>query len=423
MTIFALVDCNNFYASCERAFNPSLENMPIIVLSNNDGCVVARSNEAKKLGIPMGEPFFKCEALCAKHKIAVFSSNYELYVDMSARVMTCLASHCPHLEIYSIDEAFMQLDSFKHFDLNDYALKMRAGIKGWTGIPVSIGIGATKTLAKIANHIAKKQTQDGVFNLYDNKAIDTILADFPVANIWGVGRRIAARLQRFNITTAKDLKYADAKLMRREFSVVMEKMIDELNGVSCIPLEEIAPSKKEIMSSRSFGRPITSKQELAEAISTYAARACVKLRAEHSIAGGVYVFMHTNEFRQDQKQYANAISQQLIYPSDDTGAIITAAKICLERIYRPGFLYKKAGIMLLNLMPNHIKQYDILATQTHPEKKIALMQTLDKINHHFGADIIFSCAQGIDQNWKMRRNKMSKRYTTQWKELAIAKCK
>jgi DNA polymerase V len=423
MTIFALVDCNNFYASCERAFNPRLEHTPIVVLSNNDGCVVARSNEAKKLGIPMGEPFFKCQELCVKHKVAVFSSNYELYGDMSARVMTCLASYCPHLEIYSIDEAFMQLDSFQHFDLSDYALKIRAEIKAWTGIPISIGIAATKTLAKIANHIAKKQTKEGIFNLYENKAIDTILANFPVANIWGVGRRIATRLKKFNITTAKDLKYADAALMRREFSVVMAKMIDELNGISCIPLEAIAPNKKEIMSSRSFGRPVTSKQELAEAISTYAARACVKLRAEHSVAGGVYVFIHTNEFKTDQKQYANAISNQLVHPTDDTCVIITAAKTCLDHIYRPGFFYKKAGIMLLNIRPNHIKQYDILTRQPDAEKTIALMQTLDQINHHFGKDMIFSCAQGTTQNWRMRRNKMSKRYTTQWHELAIAKCK
>ncbi|MES2218445.1 MAG: Y-family DNA polymerase [Pseudomonadota bacterium] len=421
MTLFALVDCNNFYASCERVFNPALEGKPIIVLSNNDGCVIARSNEAKQF-IEMGAPYFKCRPICEKQGIAAFSSNYELYGDMSTRVMSCLQSFCPEIEIYSIDEAFLSFATFNNFNLLDYSTEIKTRVKACTGIPVSIGVAPTKTLAKIANHIAKKQTTTGVFVLGDPQAIVAALAHFPVASIWGVGRRIAARLNKFAIYTAGDLMRADPKLMRREFSVVMEKLIAELNGISCIPLEELPPAKQQIMSSRSFGTPIVLLSELEESVSTYAARACLKLRNQQSVAGGIYVFLHTNPFRPDQKQYSNTFSYQFTQPTDDTRSIVTQAKLCMKKIYKPGFYYKKAGVMLLNLMPKEMQQYDLF-NKTVKSNSAEVMNVLDKINQRFGKKTLFLCAEGIKQPWQARRNKISKRYTTQWHELAKVICK
>ena len=422
MTLFALVDCNNFYASCERVFNPRLEGQPVIVLSNNDGCVIARSNEAKKIGVNMGEPYFKCRELCEKNRIAVFSSNYELYGDMSARVMACLQDYCPEIEIYSIDEAFLSLESFANFDLLEYSTRIKSRVKACTGIPVSIGFAPTKTLAKIANHIAKKQTTTGVFSLCDPTTKAQALEHFPVASIWGVGRRIAARLEKFAIYTAQDLMRADAKTMRREFSVVMEKLIAELNGISCIPLEDAPPAKKEIVSSRSFGAPIVLLSDLQESVSTYAARACLKLRSQQSVAGGIYVFAHTNPFRTDRKQYASAFSYQFIYPTDDTRSIITHAKHCMKQIFKPGYHYKKAGVMLLNLKPKESLQYDLLH-KVVVRKSAEVMHVLDEINQRFGKKTIFLCAEGIQQSWQMQRNKMSPCYTTKWDQLAHVNCK
>jgi DNA polymerase V len=420
MKRFALVDCNNFYASCERAFNPKLEGKAIVVLSNNDGCVVARSNEAKKLGIPMGEPYFKCKDMCDKNQVVAFSSNYELYDDMSNRVMTILREYCPEIEVYSIDEAFLSFTSFENYDLEFYNKVIRESVKRQTGIPVSIGYASTKTLAKIANHIAKKKTVGGVFDLSDDVK-EKILSQFPVEDIWGVGRRIAHRLKSFNIVTAEDLRKADAKLMRREFSVVMEKMIAELNGESCLPLEEVAPAKKQIMSSRSFGKPIENLRELEEAISTYTSRAAYKLRRQNHFAGGIYIFVETNIFRQDQKQYANSITLQFKTSLNDTRKMIAYAKWGLRKIYRNGFLYKKAGIMLLNLTPHTIKQFDLLDNENMCSDKVMAM--LDSINNRFGKKSLFIGAEGINHSWQMRREMISKRYTTCWNELPVVVCK
>ena len=421
MTAFALVDCNNFYASCERAFNPALENKPIIILSNNDGCVIARSNEAKALGIQMGEPYFKCQATCQTEGIHVFSSNYELYGDMSARVMALLSQFCPDMEVYSIDEAFLSFTSFNHYHLPTLATNMRQTIKQCTGIPVSIGIGPTKTLAKIANIVAKNHTKEGVFDLSDPELCRHILQQFPVAKIWGVGRRIAARLTAFNIHTAADLKKADLKLMRREFSVVMEKMISELNGISCLPLEESPPPKKQIVSSRSFGRPVVKITELEEAISSYTARACIKLRKQQSIASGIQVFLETNFFRDDKKQYANSINYYFTNPTSDTRLITNIAKICMNKLYRKNFEYKKAGIMLLDVIPAATKQYDLI-TKSDTSTSDVVMDTMDKINERFGKKSVFLCAEGTVQPWRMQRNYISKRYTTRLDELLVVKC-
>jgi DNA polymerase V len=422
MTIFALVDCNNFYASCERAFNPQLEGKPIIVLSNNDGCVIARSNEAKKLGIQMGEPYFKCKDICRQYKISVFSSNYELYGDMSARVMILLGEACPEIEVYSIDEAFLLMTSYSNYDLNLFSLELRSQIKMCTGIPVSIGLGPTKTLAKIANNYAKKHTLDGVFNMCDQKIRYQILTQFAIADIWGVGRRIALRLKQFGINTAWDLKNADPKTMRREFSVVMEKMIFELNDISCIPLEEAPPPKKQIMSSRSFGRPVMTLNELEEAISSYASRACLKLRNQNSLACGVHVFIETNYFREDKKQYSNAINYPLIHPTSDTRIITTVAKHCIKKLFKANYEYKKVGIMLLDLIPESVTQLDLLQVENLKHKK-SVMNIMDEINKKYGNNSFFLSAQGIEHRWKMQRNLISKRYTTHIHELAVVKCK
>jgi DNA polymerase V len=424
MTIFALVDCNNFYASCERAFNPKLEGKAIVVLSNNDGCVVARSNEAKLLGIRMGEPYFKCKELCIKNDVFAFSSNYELYDDMSSRIMTILKSFCPEIEIYSIDESFLSFSSFNHYNLLEYSKQIRADIKMQTGVPVSIGWAPTKTLAKIANHIAKKQTNDGVFDLCDKRIRKEKLSQFPIDDIWGIGRRLAIRLREFKIETAEELRYADSKLMRREFSVVMERIIAELNGISCLPLERILPNKKEIMSSRSFGKPIMTLSDMEEAISNYCARASYKLRQQNHYAGGIFVFVKTNEFRQDQKQYANAITLRFKVPQNDTRKIIAYAKYGLRKVFKTGFKYKKAGVMLIDLVPDTISQLDIFeGGESSKKNNNEVMILLDSINAKFGKKTLFIGAEGVRNAWQMRREMISQRYTTNWKELPVVFCR
>lgn len=412
MSLFALVDCNNFYASCERAFNPRLEGQPIVVLSNNDGCIIARSNEAKKLGIPMGAPYFKWEPFCREHGVQVFSSNYTLYGDMSQRVMSIIAENCPHIEIYSIDEAFLFLKNLPEHELMDYALKLRQQIKLSTGIPVSIGIATTKTLAKAANIIAKNQNQSGVFRLNDETMY--FLKDFPVEKIWGVGSRFAERLNRLNIFTADDLRVADPKSLRQQFNVTIEKMIYELRGIPHLHLETPAP-RKQIISSRSFGKTVNNLSDIEEAISHYAAIATQKLREQESVAGGLSVFLQTNIFRKDDPQYENSCSFPFPIPTANTGYIIGIAKKCIRYLYRKEFRYHKTGIMLLNIMPNSVEQMDWIS-QT-PAKENQLMKTVDLINDHYGRDAVFFGSEGIKRDWLIKSTKRSKRYTTHWNEI------
>lgn len=413
MSIFALVDCNNFYASCERVFNPRLEKKPIIVLSNNDGCVIARSNEAKKLGIPMGAPYYQWHYFCQKNRVHVFSSNYVLYGDMSHRVMTILESFCPDIEIYSIDECFLSLNHFKGIDLFTYAKHMKQAIKMYTGIPVSIGIGPTKTLAKMANHIAKKQIVEGVFHI---EKYEKILENFPVEDIWGIGRQLSKKLKYSGIETAKHLHDADLKTLRRKFSVTLEKTIQELRGISCLPLEDITPPRQQIMSSRSFGKLVTRLDELEESLSHYTAIACLKLRQQNCYANGIYVFLHTNFFRQKDMQYGNGVSYHFPFPSCDTTYIIHIAKMCLKRIFKSGYHYQKAGIMLLDLIPKQIQQYDLFAVNEN-SKRETLINAIDHINEKLGKNTLFFCAEGIERSWQTKAAMKSPRYTTQWKEL------
>ncbi len=420
MAPVALVDCNNFYASCERVFNPRLEGQPIIVLSNNDGCVIARSNEVKALGIPMGEPWFRIEKLAKRHGIVVFSSNYALYGDLSARVMGILGRFSPRQEIYSIDECFLGLDGFNPCDLRAYAQKIRQVVKQGTGIPVSIGIAATKTLAKLANHVAKKRVQfEGVcdFWQFNCAELDALFSALPVSEVWGIGRRITRRLEAMGITTVQDLKSADPRWIRQQFSVTVERTVSELNGTVCIELEDHATPKQQIISSRSFGTPVTGLQDLSEAVCSYTTRAAEKLRHQGSVAGSIGVFLETNPFKPDEPQYHPSLLIPLVAPTDDTRLLAQAALKGLERIFKPGFLYKKAGILLMSLCPRSEKPQSLFDNPLVESRSAKLMQIMDQINRTMGPDTLKLAGSGLQQPWRMRRSRKSPNYTTCWADL------
>lgn len=416
--VFALVDCNNFYVSCERVFKPALHNKPVIVLSNNDGNVISRSAEAKALGIPMGAPYFKWKTFCQHHKVAVFSSNYELYGDMSHRVMEILKKHTPQMEVYSIDEAFLCFDGFIQENLSVIATTIREEVLRSTGIPVSIGLSHTKTLAKIANHLAKNYCT-GVYNLCNTSLQHKELKNFPIEKIWGIGDGLVERLIKLNIKTAADLQQADPKFIRSHSNVTTEKIVQELNGISCIPLEKVPP-RKQIIVSRSFGKSMTDLENLEEALSHYAATACKKLRKQNSKAALVYVFIETNSFNKSDAQYNACVGFNFPQHTDETQNIIRVSKKCLKHIYKQEFRYHKVGIVLTNLKDNTIEQYDML--NPTKAKGNQLMQSLDAINHKFGKDAIFHAAEGIKREWQMQRNMLSQRYTTKWDELPIVDC-
>ena len=418
MKIFALVDCNNFYASCERVFAPNLKERAIVILSNNDGCIVARSNEAKSLGIPMGAPIFKQKAIIKKNNVAVFSSNYELYGDMSKRVMDSLSLFTPDMEVYSIDEAFLRLDYLQPRNLYEYCKTIREKILQWTGIPVSIGIAPTKVLAKVANHVAKKKT-DGVFDIRCQQKQDDILKSLDADKIWGIARSWSERLNSMGIYKASELRDASPTIIRKHLSVVGERILRELKGQSCIDLETIQP-KKNIMSSKSFGKSITKKEPIEEALSNYAARACEKLRKQNSRAQAVHVFVQTNGFRETDRQYNNAITHTLTTPTSDTRIIIEAAKFCLSKIYQHGYRYKKTGIMLLYLIPASLEQKQLFVDfDRRPGDH--LMKIMDRVNKEQGSDTLFFGAQGVTREWQMRCGSRSPRYTTQWNELLMVR--
>jgi DNA polymerase V len=411
--VFALVDCNNFYASCERVFDPTLKRRAIVILSNNDGCIVARSNEAKALGIPMGVPLFEQKANIKKHNVAVFSSNYQLYGDMSQRVMDSLRLYTPDMEVYSIDEAFLRLDHLQPRNLHEYCKTICTKILQWTGIPVSIGIGPTKVLAKVANHVAKKQT--GIFDIRSQQAQDEILKTLNVDKIWGVAGRWSERLRLMGINKASELRDASPTIIRKHLSVVGERILRELRGQSCIDLEEIQP-RKSIMSSKSFGNLLTKKGPIEEALANYAARACEKLRKQNSQAQRVHVFVQTNGFREIDRQYNNGFTHTLTTPTSDTRSIIEAAKFCLSRIYKHGYRYKKTGIMLMDLIPTSLGQKQLFVDCNHRDR---LMDIMDGVNKDHGPDTLFLGAQGVNREWKMRCGLRSPRYTTQWDELLM----
>jgi DNA polymerase V len=410
---FALVDCNNFYVSCERVFQPRLEGRPVLVLSNNDGCVVARSNEVRALGIPMGVPFFQVRKLVERHGVEVFSSNYSLYGDMSRRVMAILGDACPELEIYSIDEAFLRLD--QRSAANDhFALHLRARILQQTGIPVSVGIAPTKTLAKLANHVAKRVRKVPVHRIDDPEQQQPLLRQLPVAEVWGIGRRWAQRLQEdLGIHTVEQLRRAPPALIRRHLSVVGERIVRELNGEVCLDLQEVAPNQ-QILCSKSFGQRVQDLASLQQAISSYAARACVKLRRQQLLAGRIQVFLHTGFH--DPNPYSNSAGISLPSASADSRLVIELAKRLLASIYRPGYPYQKAGIHLMDLRSRHQpRQGDLFLPP--PEGELPLMRTLDNINRQLGGNGLFFAAQGLHHPWRMRSEHRSARFTTCWQEL------
>ncbi len=354
-SVFLLVDCNNFYCSCERVFNPSLENTPIAVLSNNDGCIIARSDELKILNIPMAAPYHKYKYEMKKHGVKVFSSNYQLYGDISHRIMQILNQFAPNMEIYSIDEAFLKIEFTSNEEIVKFAKKIRYIIKKWVGIPVSIGIGPTKTLTKVANYFAKKYRKniDGVYNICSIEIRDYALSKHNIGDLWGVGREWSKKMKHNNIFTALELKNADPKWVRKHFSVVGERMVRELNGISCLDLEETKP-KQSIMSSKSFGKAVNDKEIIMQALANYTAKACEKLRMQNSQSSATCIFIRTNRFSSKDEQYSNSVVISFDQPTDYTGIILQTVRMALSKIYKSQ--YHKAGIILLGLTPKtHIK--------------------------------------------------------------------
>lgn len=424
--VFALVDCNNFYVSCERVFNASVRNRPCIVLSNNDGCVVARSNDVKALGVKMGQPAFEIKELIEKHSIVLFSSNYTLYADMSSRVMKVLAEFSPHLETYSIDEAFLDLTESNAPDLTDFGREIKRRVLQYTGIPVSVGIAPSKTLTKIACEVVKKdQAFGGVLDVcgLSGTQIDEILERVSIEDVWGIGHQYTKFLRSRDIYTARDLKYANPKFIRKHLTVTGERTVLELGGISCNPLEEEIKPKKGIMCSRMFSKDITSCKELEEAISTYAARAAEKLRGQDSLTSEISVFIRSNDFKQDLPHYSNFRNIRLPYPTAFTPEIIKYALTLFESMYIDGYLYKKAGVFLSHITPQDVLQPDLFGEFSFEGhyKKLRLMYIVDAINKAYGRDTLFFLVQGITRDWKMKQLKLSSRFTTKWSEILTVK--
>lgn len=443
MPVYALVDANSFYASCEIAFNPSLEKRPVVVLSNNDGCIVAANKIAKDLAkrFPvnygaggyqsakptsmMFQPYFKVEKMLKRFDTAVFSSNYELYGDMSSRMHRLLGEFASAQEIYSIDESFLDLSGMQNWDLTAYGQKIRQTIKQGLGLPVAVGIGSSKTLAKLANHLAKKhEGYRGVLDLtaLSEPVIDNLLRQVAVGDVWGIGKKLEQQLNAMQIKTAFDLKYANLKSLRKRFSVVMERLILELNGQACLSLDAVASAKQQILTSRSFGLPVTDFESLAQAVATYTARAAQKLRAQDSVCQYISVFIRTNPFKQDMPFYQNQHTYGLVYPTDHTGLLLTMAKRALKRIWQPGLVYQKAGVILSDINPKGAMQLDVFAPNpkfSANPKSDALMAVLDQVNQRMGRGSIQFAAEGlgVKKSWQMRRERCSPRYTTRIDEI------
>lgn len=419
--MFALIDCNNFYVSCERLFRPDLHHVPVVVLSNNDGCVIARSNEAKALGIAMGVPFFQIKDLCRQGKIHIFSSNYTLYGDMSWRVMATITEAWPHCEVYSIDEAFLDLSSLPKKDCLDFCRDLQKKIVKETGIPVSIGLGATKTLAKAANHICKKILRVPVFGLLDSES--WWLSQIAVGDVWGVGRNWREKLKAFHLHTAWDLACCDPHILRKKFNVILMRTALELRGTACTGSEPVA--RKSIISSRSFGTMQTELDAIAEALSSHCARAVQKLREEALVARGISLFLQTNKHRKDLPQRDRALEIELTTPTDDVRVITRQAKAGLKYLFRQGYCYKKAGICLTGLISkNREQQMDIFGeSETATAKKTEdFMSLIEKVNQRFGSHTLHLAAEGSkNTSWKMRSALKSPAYTTSWLDLPVVR--
>jgi DNA polymerase V len=416
--IFALVDCNNFYTSCEAIFNPKLRGKPVVVLSNNDGCVISRSEEAKKAGIKMGIPVFEIGDVIKKHKVHVFSTNYALYGDISQRVMTILASLAPEIEIYSIDEAFLDLTGIAAEKAGGLAKKIREKVFRWTGIPVSIGIAPSKTLAKIANHIAKSdEQQKGIINLINHPDRDNLLQGFPVGEIWGVGEKFEEFFRRSNIFSAFDLKNAPENRIKEHLGVMGQRLVLELRGTVCYPINRNPDAKKEITTSRSFGHPLQTYEELEQATTSYVSKVAAKLRKQKSLAKSLLIFIMTNKYARGPK-YVNYKIVRLPDATSHTRELIHFSLIALKQLYRKGYLYKKSGIVVSEIIPEERIQRGLWDDMNRLKNK-KLMEAIDKINHKAGADQVRFAIQGSDESWKMRQENLSPHYTTRWKDLLV----
>ena len=407
--MLALADCNNFYASCERVFQPRLQNKPVVVLSNNDGCVIARSNEAKILGIKMGEPAFKLKDIIKSKNVHVFSSNFSLYGDMSKRVMTTMREEVKRMEVYSIDEAFMDFNG--EAKAEEKAIALRKKVLQHTGIPISIGIAPTKTLCKVAGLIAKKHTKTGVFLLNNKTLIERALKWLAVEELWGVGRKHAAFLKKVGINTAYDLCNADDSWVKRHLSVVGLRMVKELRGTPCFALEESAKQKKNICTSRSFGKKINNLEELKESISTFANDCAYKLRQQKSCAARISIFITTNPFNPKAKQYKGLNSIKIDTPTNDSIEIVRIALQALEKVYRSGYIYKKAGVTVGDIVPQEQQQlslFDNLDRKKHQK----IMTSLDSINKKMGKDKVRLAVQGHRKRWRLKQERLSPCYST-----------
>lgn len=418
MSLYALCDCNNFYASCERVFNPKLRNKPIVVLSNNDGCVVARSNEAKALGIPMGEPFFKIRDLVRKGQVTAFSSNYSLYGDMSERVMNILSDHCADVEVYSIDEAFLKLEFYEQSErsLTAYALDLRSKILQWTGIPSCIGIAPTKTLAKLANHVAKKKTDNGVFYLHPFHAI---LKEMDIDEIWGVGSAYKRRLAAIGIEKVAQLAQVKEAWMQKEFGVVGVRLLKELRGFPCYDLEAAVTGHKNVMVSRSFAKDVYDLPALTEAIAIYATRLGEKLRQYEQTANIITVYLWTNRFKKvPQNEYAGfSRTIELPFATSNTNDLIAWSVAAVRSLHQKGLNYKKAGILASELKPAAQLQTNLFIPENKYLQSAQLMKTLDTINQKHGRGAIYFAACGKKPEYNLRAERRSKRFTTRWEEL------
>lgn len=420
--MFALADVNSFYASCETVFRPDLKGRPVVVLSNNDGCVIARSAEAKKLGIKMGDPFFKMRDLFDRHNIVTFSSNYALYADMSSRVMTVLEEMSPAVEVYSIDEAFMNLQGVSNCrNLEEFGREVRAKVLQWTGLTVGVGIAPTKTLAKLANHAAKKWTKTGgVVDLSLLARQRKLMALVEVGDVWGVGRRISKKLNDMGIKTALQLADAPTPLIRKHFNIVLERTVRELRGEPCLELEEFAPTKQQIVCSRSFGDRVTEYELMREAICSHAVRAAEKLRGERQYCRHISAFVKTSPFAVNEVYFGKTAGTKLQIPTQDSRDIVAAATKCLDAIWQDGHRFQKCGVMLGDFYSQGVAQLGLFDEYKPRSNSEQLMAVLDGINHS-GKGRVWFAGQGIQKTWEMKRQMLSPAYTTRFSDLMRVK--
>lgn len=415
--MFALIDCNNFYASCERVFQPQWEGKPVVILSNNDGCVIARSNEAKALGIPMGAPAFQYQAQFKRQGIKVFSSNYPLYGDMSSRVMSILEQYTPNVEIYSIDEAFLQFKGFELFDLREEGKKMRKQIRQWTGIPVSVGMAPSKALAKIANKIAKKFAvkTEGVYCIDNEEKRIKALKWTPIGDVWGIGRQHRQRLEAMGIENAWQFTMLPDDWIRKHMSVLGLRLKKDLQGLPSIQLEENPPPKKGIATTRSFEGTLTSFTDLEERISTFATSCAEKMRKQQSSCNALLVFVRSDPHKKGEAPYRNSCVLSLPYATDSTIILSKYAVLGLRKIFKDGVSYKKAGVMIMGLVPTQKRQLSLFENKN--TKHVALMQRLDQIHKRFGPNQIKLANQDLNRTWKMKQEHLSNRFTTELTEI------